>query len=117
MSSPQKKARDRGKRNQRNVIKLLKEYDKELRNVGIAGAEDLVGKTLVVEAKERENLPKWLLHAFDQLREQDHPEKIHVVQIHLLRRKHLNDIIMMTMKTFIRLLRTYIGGMSNGTGH
>ena len=98
----------RGKSNQRAFAKLLKKIDPSVKNIGIAGAEDLLGDYVVVECKERQSLPKWLLHAFRQLREEEHKDKIHVVQIHLLRQRHLNDLILMTVKTFIRLLTAFV---------
>jgi len=117
-----KKSRQRGKSNQRAFLKLVKEVDETVKNIGIAGQEDLYGDYVVLECKERETLPKWLFHAFQQLREHEHSEKIHVVQLHLLRSRHLNDLIIMTAKTFLRLLRSFIeikkrggNGESNST--
>jgi len=101
-------SRKRGKNNQRATARILQQIDKELRNIGIVGEEDLVGKYVVVECKERQKIPKWLLSAFEQLRPERHPSKIHVVQLHILGRQRMRDLILMSMKTFIRLLQSYV---------
>ena len=103
-----KLSRRRGKDNERAVLKLLQHLDEELRRLGVLGEEDLVGRYVVVECKSRQSLPQWLSHAFEQLRSSRHPDRIHVVQLHLHRKRHLDDLIMMTLDTFIRLLEAFV---------
>ena len=115
------RSRQRGKANQRETARILREIDKELRNIGIVGEEDLLGRYIVVECKERQRLPKWLLSSFEQLRPERHPTKIHVVQLHMFGMQRMKDLILMSMKTFIKLLKGYIlweeskGGKDEGS--
>jgi len=101
-------SRRRGKANQRETARILRQIDKELRNIGIVGEEDLVGKYLVVECKERQKIPKWLFSAFEQLRPERHPTKIHVVQLHVFGMQRMRDLILMSMRAFIELLKGYV---------
>ena len=101
-------SRRRGKANQRETARILRQIDEELRNIGIVGEEDLVGKYLVVECKERQKIPKWLFSAFEQLRPERHPTKIHVVQLHVFGMQRMRDLILMSMRAFIELLKGYV---------
>lgn len=100
--------RQRGKRSEKAIETVLKKIDSEVRRIGVLGKEDVIGRYITVEVKSREKLPKWLSHAFEQLREEATSDKLHVVYLHLFRQRKLNDIIMMTLRTFLSLFEAFV---------
>lgn len=99
--------RRRGKRVEKKVVDIYKQIDEEIRRLGLLGKEDAVGNFLVIEVKSRKSLPKWMVHAIQQLREDDHPSKICAVHIHQTGKRYIGDVVILTLKTFIRLITTW----------
>jgi len=95
-----KKNRDRGKRHERAIAKLIGG-----RRVGILGkhdVEDHKGK-FSVECKSREVLPKWFQKMWEQA-ERNCPEMlVPLLVIHKLNQRYEDDWVIMKMKDFLEL--------------
>jgi len=105
MTSTAVKNRRRGKRVEKKVTDLYRTFDEELRRIGVLGSEDVIGSKFVIEVKSRESLPKWLIHAFEQLRESQHPHKFHVIHVHLTGNRYITDVVIMSVKTFFDICK------------
>ncbi len=107
MVTTQRRARQRGKRNQVMIAKLL-----DGDNRGIIGKEDVrVDNKYYIECKEREELPKFLTKMLGQAKYNCPENKVPVVQIHTLGSKYMDDLIIIPMYHFIELIK---GGSLNG---
>ncbi len=97
-----RKARRRGKDNERKTAKLL-----NMKRRGILGGEDLTDdKYFSVESKSRNKLPVFLKKSYLQAEvncKKSGNGRIVVLQLHEKGDKRLNDLVILKMKDFIKL--------------
>lgn len=89
--------RKRGKRTERAIAKKLGG-----RRLGILGKHDVELDDFAVEVKSRKVFAgeKWIMQS-----EKNAPKgKVAIVVVHLLNRNHDNDIVMMRMKDFMKVI-------------
>jgi len=90
------------RRGYRNEKALADRWGGERQGLKGRASADVVKKWLVVEAKERQSLPKWIKDAMVQaegavVRGEG---ELGVVQLHELNGRHKNDLIVMRLKDF-----------------
>jgi len=74
------------------------------------GGPDIPHPILAPECKERKILPKWLLDAMEQsVVNSQYTGKIPVVFLHALHSRHVDDIVAMRYKDWIKMWRDYEG--------
>jgi len=96
----QKRNRDRGKRHERAIAKLLRG-----RRLGVLGSHDVEdGKGLFsVECKSMEKYPKWFEKKIKQTIRNCASDKKPLLVIHKLKQKYLDDWVVIRMEDFLEI--------------
>jgi hypothetical protein len=94
-----KKNRNRGKRHERNIAKLLKG-----RRLGVLGRHDVETERYSCECKSREKLPKWFQQMWDQTVRNCEEGKTPLLVIHKLKQKYLDDWVVIRLEDFLEVL-------------
>jgi calcineurin-like phosphoesterase family protein len=93
-----KRNRNRGKRHERNIAKLLNG-----KRLGVLGKHDVENETYSIECKSREKLPKWFQQMWEQAVRNCEEDKIPLLVIHKLRQKYLDDWVVIRLEDFLKI--------------
>ena len=93
------KNRNRGKRHERNIAKLL-----DGRRLGVLGQHDVETADYSIECKSREKLPKWFVDFWEQAVRNCEPDKKPLLILHKLGQKYLDDWVVIKMSDFLEVL-------------
>jgi len=94
------KNRDRGNSLQRYMSKRLGGL-----NVGILGGEDIMleGGKFSIEVKERQSFAGWKF--MEQAINNSSPKKIPIVILHILKKSHNTDLVMIQLKDWEEIIK------------
>jgi len=106
MTTLQKRNRDRGKRHERAIAKLL--GGKRVGVLGNHDVEDGEGR-FSVECKSAEKYPKWFEHKIKQTINNCQTGKFPLLVIHKLGQKYLDDWVIIKMEDFLEVLKEKAG--------
>lgn len=94
-----KKNRDRSKRHERTVAKLLGG-----KRIGILGKEDVEHPKFSVECKSRQEIPKWFSDFWKQAVDNCEEGKIPLLVIHETQKRYKDDWVVIRMEDFLEVL-------------
>ena len=92
------KNRNRGKRHERNIAKLLGG-----KRLGVLGKEDVSHSKFSIECKSREKLPKWFADFWEQTIRNSEPNKVPLLILHKFGQKYLDDWVVIRMEDFLEI--------------
>ena len=92
--------RNRGKRHERAVVKLLGGM-----RTGVLGGEDIYHSKFSIECKSRQKIPKWFAKMWEQTL-RNCKDKIPILVLHELHKQQLDDLVVISMRDFLKLLES-----------